>query len=37
MSTRVSGPESPIITSRNELAAYLEAGCKPKSDWRIGT
>jgi glutamate--cysteine ligase len=37
MSTRVSGPESPIITSRDELAAYLEAGCKPKSDWRIGT
>jgi glutamate--cysteine ligase len=37
MSTRVSGPESPIITSRDELAAYVEAGCKPKSDWRIGT
>ena len=37
MSTRVSGPESPIISSRDELAAYLEAGCKPRSDWRIGT
>src|SRR5262245_42276052 len=37
MSTRVSGPESPIISSRDELAAYLEAGCKPTSDWRIGT
>src|SRR3990170_11789 len=37
MSTRVSGPESPIIESRYELVAYLEAGSKPKSDWRIGT
>ena len=37
MSTRVSGPESPIISLRDELVAYLEAGCKPKSDWRIGT
>jgi glutamate--cysteine ligase len=37
MSTRVSGPESPIICSRDELVAYLEAGSKPKSDWRIGT
>ena len=37
MSTRVSGPESPIICSRDELVAYLEAGSKPKSEWRIGT
>ncbi|MGE5260093.1 MAG: glutamate--cysteine ligase [Actinomycetota bacterium] len=37
MSTRVSGPESPIISSRDELVAYLEAGCKPLRDWRIGT
>ncbi len=37
MSTRVSGPESPVISSRDELVAYLEAGCKPKSEWRIGT
>jgi glutamate--cysteine ligase len=37
MSTRVSGPESPIISSRDELVAYLEAGCKPHSEWRIGT
>jgi len=37
MSTRVSGPESPIIESRDELVAYLEAGSKPKSDWRVGT
>ena len=37
MSTRVSGPESPIIASRDELVAYLEAGSKPKSEWRIGT
>jgi len=25
------------IESRDDLCAYLEAGCKPKSDWRIGT
>ena len=37
MSTRVSGPDSPVITSRDELVAYLEAGSKPVSDWRIGT
>ncbi len=37
MSTRVDGPEGPIIESRDELVAYLEAGSKPKSDWRIGT
>jgi len=37
MSTRVSGPEGPIIESRDELVTYLEQGSKPKSDWRIGT
>ena len=25
------------IESRDELVAYLEAGCKPPADWRIGT
>ncbi|MEM7212362.1 MAG: glutamate--cysteine ligase [Pseudomonadota bacterium] len=25
------------IESRDDLAAYLAAGCKPKDDWRIGT
>jgi len=25
------------IEHRDQLAAYLEAGCKPKPDWRIGT
>jgi glutamate--cysteine ligase len=37
MSTRVDGPQSPIIESRDELVAYLEAGSKPASEWRIGT
>jgi glutamate--cysteine ligase len=37
MSTRVGGPESPVIESRDELVLYLEAGSKPESDWRIGT
>ena len=26
-----------LIESRDELAAYLESGCKPREDWRIGT
>ncbi|MEM1400330.1 MAG: glutamate--cysteine ligase [Pseudomonadota bacterium] len=25
------------ITDHRQLVAYLEAGCKPKADWRIGT
>ena len=25
------------VTSKADLIAYLEAGCKPKEDWRIGT
>jgi len=37
MSTKVSGPQSPVIESRDELVAYLEAGSKPEADWRIGT
>lgn len=37
MSTRVAGPQGPIIESRDDLVAYLEAGSKPVEDWRIGT
>ena len=37
MSTRVNGPESPVIESRDELVSYLESGSKPEEDWRIGT
>jgi glutamate--cysteine ligase len=37
MSTRVNGPESPTVESRDELVAYLESGSKPESEWRIGT
>jgi glutamate--cysteine ligase len=29
--------KSQIITSKNQLVDYVEAGCAPKSDWRIGT
>ena len=25
------------IESFDQLAAYMESGCKPKSEWRIGT
>jgi glutamate--cysteine ligase len=37
MSTRVGDTETPIIASRDELVAELEAGGKPASGWRIGT
>jgi len=37
MSTRVNGPESPVIESRDELVSYLESGSKPEAEWRIGT
>ena len=37
MSTRVAGPQGPTIESRDELIAYLEAGSKPRPEWRIGT
>lgn len=37
MSTRVSGPQSPVIESRDALVAYLESGSKPEADWSIGT
>ncbi|SIS55729.1 glutamate--cysteine ligase [Roseivivax lentus] len=26
-----------LIEDQSQLAEYLEAGCKPKADWRIGT
>ena len=37
MSTRVGDAETPIIASRDELVAELEAGVKPENAWRIGT
>ncbi len=37
MSTREDGPVSPVIESKDQLIGHLEAGCKPASDWRIGT
>ncbi|MEX0643819.1 MAG: glutamate--cysteine ligase [Parvularculaceae bacterium] len=30
-------PGSPVIESLDQLTAYLAAGSKPKSEWRIGT
>ncbi|MGB7373190.1 glutamate--cysteine ligase [Pontixanthobacter sp.] len=38
MSTRdASGAADPFIEHRDQLAAPMQAGEKPKSDWRIGT
>ncbi len=31
------GGTTPVVEHRDELVAYLESGCKPKSAWRIGT
>jgi glutamate--cysteine ligase len=36
----MSGPSTPSrepITGKADLVAYLEAGCKSRQDWRIGT
>ncbi len=35
--TYTAGGEGPPIESFDQLAGYLEAGCKPKERWRIGT
>lgn len=37
MSTREEGAQSPLVHSRDDLVAWLAAGCKPRSAWRIGT
>jgi len=37
MSTREEGAKSPLVESRDDLVAWIAAGEKPKSDWRIGT
>lgn len=37
MSTREDQAPSDTISSRDDLVAWIEAGAKPKSDWRIGT
>jgi glutamate--cysteine ligase len=37
MLARDGKPAEPPVESRQELVAYLEAGGKPKEDWRIGT
>ncbi len=36
MTTTPSAPGEPI-TDKRQLVEYLEAGCKPPADWRIGT
>ena len=37
MSTKEDTGESVPVGSLHDLAAYLEAGCKPAGEWRIGT
>lgn len=37
MSTRQEGAPSAPINSRDDLVAWFSVGCKPKSEWRIGT
>ena len=32
-----SAPDATLIESRDQMVAHLEAGCKPRADWRIGT
>jgi len=33
----IHSAETRPIESRDELVAYLESGCKPESEWRLGT
>jgi glutamate--cysteine ligase len=39
MSQKIAEAEvfSPPVESKHDLVAYLESGCRPKEDWRIGT
>jgi glutamate--cysteine ligase len=37
MSTRQDSMPSQPVGSRDELVAWIAAGCKPRRDWRIGT
>src|SRR5262245_45112121 len=37
MSTRQDGAPAPTVRSRNELIAWIAAGSKPGTAWRIGT
>ena len=36
MAAPPTSPGTPI-SSKQELVEYIEAGCKPPADWRIGT
>jgi glutamate--cysteine ligase len=37
MSTRLESSQTAPVETRDELIAYIAAGCKARSDWRIGT
>jgi glutamate--cysteine ligase len=37
MSTRQDSNPSPPVGSRDDLVAWIAAGCKPAASWRIGT
>lgn len=32
-----TGTESPVISERDQLVRYLESGCRPATEWRLGT
>ncbi|HOP23403.1 MAG TPA: glutamate--cysteine ligase, partial [Gammaproteobacteria bacterium] len=29
--------QSPVIENKSQLIEYLASGCKPKSEWKVGT
>src|SRR4030095_7921149 len=37
MSTRQDSAPAPTVRSRDDLIAWIAAGCKPRERWRIGT
>lgn len=32
-----NSPQDRTVNNKNELVAYLESGCKPESEWKLGT
>ena len=34
---RIKLKQSPVIENKSQLIEYLASGCKPKSEWKVGT
>ncbi|HAQ32742.1 MAG TPA: glutamate--cysteine ligase, partial [Rhodospirillaceae bacterium] len=36
-SSLLKSPDTTLLDRKDQLVAYMESGCKPRTDWRIGT